>query len=160
MKRSGILLALAVVCVVVGCRRSTSYTAKDGIQATVTQSGKSTEVTIQGKDGAKMQFSGEGGLAVPDGFPKDVPVYPGSTVTMSMAAKDGMHVALKTADPSGKVVAFYNEKLKASGWEIEATMNTGESSMVSGKKDKRSVVAVTGRDSDGTTITLTVQPEN
>jgi hypothetical protein len=31
--------------------------------------------------------------------------------------------------------------------------------MVTGKKDKRSVVAATGGDSDGTTITLTVQPE-
>ena len=155
MTSKGILVALAVVCAVAGCRKSTTYTAKDGTRATVSQSGK---VTVESKDG-KMQVSGEGGLALPDDFPKDVPVYPGSTVTMSMAAKDGTHVTLKSADPASKVVAFYKEKLKENGWEIETTMNTEEMSMVSGKKEKRTVMAMTNRDSGGSIVSLTVQQE-
>jgi hypothetical protein len=159
MQRAGIVLVLVVGCFLVGCRRSTSYTAKDGTRATVTQSGKTAEVTIQGKDGAKVQFSGGGNLALPDAFPKDVPVYPGATVTVSAAAKDGMQVVLKTADSPNKVAAFYNEKLKAGGYEIQATVNMGQGSMVTGKKDNRTVMVSTGADSEGAVITLHVQSE-
>jgi hypothetical protein len=159
MKRVGMLLVLAAGCLVIGCRKSTTITTKDGTRATVTNSGKTTEVTIEGKNGAKMKFAGEGGLALPEGFPKDVPVYPGSTVTMGITTKEGIQVALKTADPANKVATFYNEKLKGNGWSIETTMNTGDGSMVTAKKDKRTVVAVMSRDSDATTISLTVQNE-
>jgi hypothetical protein len=159
MQRAGIVLVLVVGCFLVGCRRSTSYTAKDGTRATVTQNGKSTEVTIQGKDGAKVQVSGEGNLALPDAFPKDVPVYPGAAVTANVTTKDGMQVMFKTTDSASKVAAFYNEKLKAGGFEIEATMNTGQGSMVTGKKDNRNVMVTTGGDSGGTVITLLVRSE-
>jgi hypothetical protein len=64
---------------------------------------------------------------------------------------------LKTADPSDKVAAYYKEKLKEAGWEIEATLSGEGSSMVSGKKDQRTVVAVIGRDSGGTAVNLNIQ---
>ena len=159
MRRAGIVVLLMVGCVAVGCRKSKSYTAPDGTRATVTENGKGNQITIEGKDGAKVQVSGEGGLALPEGFPSDVPVYPGSTVTMSMAAKDGMHVALKSADAPSKVAKFYTEKLKTSGWEIETTMNTEDGSMISGKKGKRSVMAAANKDSGGAIVTLTVSKE-
>jgi hypothetical protein len=158
MKRVGTVLLLVVACSLAGCRKSVTYTDKEGTKHTVTQSGKGSQVTIEGKEG-KVQVSGEGGLALPEGFPKDVPIYPGSTIAVSAAVQNGMHVSLKTADPSTKVAAFYKEKLKAEGWEIETTMNTEDSSMVVGKKDKRSVAVVAGRDSDGSTVNLTVQSE-
>jgi hypothetical protein len=158
MKRSGIVLLLAIGCLF-GCRKSTSYTAKDGTKATVTQSGKSTEVTIQGKDGTKVQVSEGGNLALPDAFPKDVPVYPGANITANVTVQDGMQVVFKTADSAGKVATFYNDKLKSGGFEIEATMNTEQGSMVTGKKGNRTVLVTTARDSDGTTITLMIRSE-
>jgi hypothetical protein len=105
MKCFGIVLLLAIGCLL-GCRKSTSYTAKDGTKATVTQGGKSTEVTIQGKDGTKVQVSEGGNLALPDAFPKDVPVYPGATVTANVTVKDGMQVVFKTADSISEIAAF------------------------------------------------------
>jgi hypothetical protein len=158
MKRVGMVLLLVVACSPVGCRKSATYTDKDGTTHTVTQSRKGSQVTIEGKEG-KVQVSGEGGLALPDGFPKDVPIYPGSTIAVSAAVKDGMHVALKTADPSTKVAAFYKEKMKTEGWAIEAATNTEESSMLVGKKDKRTLAVMTGRDSDGASVNLTLQTE-
>ena len=126
MKRVGTILLLVAVCSLAGCRKSITYTDKDGSKHTVTQSGKGSQFTFEGKQG-KVQVLGEGGLALPEGFPKDVPIYPGSTVSVSAAVQDGMHVSLKTADASTKVAAFYKEKLKADGWQIESTMNTEES---------------------------------
>lgn len=159
MKRVGIVLVLAVGCLIPGCRKSTTYTDKDGTKATVTQSGKNTEVTIQGKDGTKVQVSGGGNLALPEAFPKDVPVYPGATITANATVKDGVQVVLKTADPINKVAAFYSDKLKAGGFEIESTMNTEENSMLTAKKGNRTVMVTTSRDSDGTMFTLMVHTE-
>lgn len=158
MKRVGIVLLLVVACSLVGCRKSRTYTAKDGTQATVTESGKGSQVTIEGKEG-KVQMSGEGGLALPEGFPKDIPIYPGSTVTMSVKVEDGMQVTLKTGDPASKAADFYKEKLKADGWAIEMTANTEETSTVVGKKDKRTAMVMANRESNGTMIMLTVQTE-
>ena len=159
MKRIGIVLLLTVGCLLLGCRKSTSYTGKDGTKATVTQSGKSTEVTVQGKDGTKVQVSEGGNLALPDAFPKDVPVYPGATITTNVTVKDGMQVVFKTADPASKVATFYNDTLKSGGFEIEAAMNTEQGSMLTGKKGNRTVIVTTSRDSNGTIFTLMVHSE-
>lgn len=158
MKRAGIVLLLVVACSLIGCRKSRTHTAKDGTKATVTESGKGSKITIEGKEG-KFQASGEGGLALPDGFPKDIPVYPGSTVTMSVDVKDGMQVMLKTADPANKVFDFYKENLKSGGWAIETSVNTEANSTVVGKKDKRTAMVMANRESKGATIMLTVQTE-
>jgi len=157
MKRVGLCLALAVGCLAIGCRKSTTVVDKDGTRATVTQSGGGAELKIEGKGGLRAQMNEKGGVALPDGFPKDVPIYPGSAVTMSASTKDGMQVVLKTPDPSDKVAAFYKEKLKGAGWELETSLSGEGSSMVSGKKDQRSVGAVVGRDSGGSAVTLMIQ---
>ena len=137
MKRFGILLVLVIASFAIGCGNPTTV--------------------IEGKSSAKMRLDGKGDVGLPEGFPKDVPVYPGSNVTMYAAIKDGMHLVLKTADPSDKVAAYYKEKLKEAGWATEAPLSGEGSSMVSGKKDQRTVIAVIGRDSGGTAVTLTVQ---
>ena len=159
MKRAGIVLLLAVGCFLPACRKSTTFTGKDGTQATVTKTGKGTEVTIHGKDGAKVQISEGGDLALPETFPKDIPIYPGAKITANVTVNDGAQVAFQTPDSAGKVVSFYTEKLKAGGFAIEATVNTKESSMVTGKKDNRTVMVMAAGESDGTRISLMVHSE-
>jgi hypothetical protein len=50
----------------------------------------------------------------------------------------------------------YPDLLKAEGWEIESTMNMGESSMIHAKKEKRQCTATFLKDDDGTTLQLGV----
>jgi hypothetical protein len=125
----------------------------------VTESGKNTEVTVEGKDGAKVRLSSGGNVSLPEGFPKDVPIYPGSTVTLSVSTKEGVQVGLKTADAPAKVADFYKAQLKSQGWEIETTLDSEQGSMLVGKKQKTTVTAMVNSDSGGTMIMLTVQRE-
>ncbi len=159
MKRAGILCAVAIACLLPGCRKSTTYTGRDGTKATVTKTGEGTDVTIQGKDGTQVRISEGGNLALPESFPKDVPTYPGAKVTANVTVNDGVQVSFQTPDSATKVVDFYAEKLKAGGFTMETTMNTEASSMVTAKKDKRTVMVMAGRESDGTRITLMVHSE-
>jgi hypothetical protein len=66
----------------------------------------------------------EGVLAtVPDNFPKDLPLYPGSAPAQGRGVEvEGVPMAalqLLTMDPPETVYDFYREKLQTEGWEIE-----------------------------------------
>lgn len=162
MKSSIRVIAAAVViasCVLPGCRRSTTYVTEDGTRAEVTRSGNQTDVTIEGKDGAKMVFSTGGEVSLPDGFPKDVPLYPGASTMFSATTPQGMQVGLKTKDGVDKVVRFYQEKIKAADWQIDTSMNSQEGGMLSAKKASNTLLVTVTGESDGTQIVLVIQRE-
>lgn len=157
MQRTLPLMLVALACLVAGCRKSTTYTAPDGIRATVTQGGNGTEVVIQGKDGATMRIAENGaGVSLPDGFPKDVPIYKGAVVVTSVDTKEGKQVSLRTPDALGKVVDFYKAELAKNGWEVESSMNSGDMGMCNAKKGDSEVVASAFKDGENTMISLMV----
>lgn len=67
-----------------------------------------------------------GGTKLPDNFPKDFPLYPGATLTGSVAGgaggKGGFWLTFSTADNSDKVTAYFKDRLPASGWSISSTI--------------------------------------
>jgi hypothetical protein len=77
------------------------------------------------------------GVKLPDDFPKDVPLYPGATVSMSGRQKQGTMVMFTSGDDRRKIASFYEAKLKENGWKIETSANIGEGSMFGAKKEKR-----------------------
>ena len=158
MNRPSIVLLLSASCLWIGCgRKSTTVTGPDGSKATVTQKGDGTEITITGDKGKTVRVAGsESGVALPEGFPKDVPVYAGAKVTTSMKSEDITTVVLTTTDPAKKVMDFYGEKLKANGWDIKTTMNTEEGGMVMATKGKSTCTVYIGRGDKQTTISLGV----
>ncbi len=88
------------------------------------QNGKMT-LTDQ-KTGAKMDI---GSGQIPDSFPKDFPIYPGSKVTSSLSGaqqgkSNGFWVTLTTADSFDKVDAYYKNALSSSGWKTSSTFST------------------------------------
>jgi hypothetical protein len=160
MKRIEVALLVLLVCLAVGCRKSTTVVAPDGSRATVTKKGDAVEVTVKGADGGTVRVAGgEGGVALPEGFPKDVPIYPGATVTTSATVENAMNAVLKTSDPVNKVAAFYKEKLKANGWESKAAMDMADGTMLSGKKENRTQTTMIARDGDNTMVTLSIATE-
>ena len=67
-----------VALVVCGCGKSSSYKTKDG---EVKVDKKNGHVTFESKtkDGNVTISASKNGVALPDGFPKDVPIYKGAT---------------------------------------------------------------------------------
>jgi len=148
--RPAIGLALVMLALSAGCGRPT----------TVNQKGDGVDVTFKGKHGEKTHVPNvEKGVALPDGFPKDVAIYPQATVVTSMTMEKTMHVSLKTADSAEKVAAFYKKKLDEDGWKISTNVNTEQMRMLQGAKEGRSLAVLISTESGETAIVLTVASE-
>ena len=113
MKPTSWIALLVVVGLCCGYGRSAIVRGTEGEKPTVGQVSTRAKTTVAGKR-----------TALPEGFPKDVPVYPKATPLISTTIGTTVSVAMKTADSSAQVVAFYKEKLKRSGWEELAKLES------------------------------------
>jgi hypothetical protein len=135
-------------------------TTPDGEKVTFSEDGGEVNITVKGEDGAEVKISGDdSGVSLPDGFPSDVPVYPGATVALSSKTPEGVHVLLQTKDGVQDVRRFYQEKLKAAGWKIATTVNVPGGIMLQANKGKRVQNVTTMNDGRLTTINLTTTTE-
>jgi len=152
-KKLTMVLAL-VTALAVGCGKS-SYKTRDG---EVTVDKKNGAVTYEGKtkDGAVKVTASKAGVALPDDFPKDVPIYKGAIVQMTSTQGKTTMVHLNVSDAVADVLKYYQDELKNQGWEIQSTMNMGEGSMLTSKKGDRECSAVVLKQDKGTMIQLTV----
>lgn len=92
------------------------------------------------KTGAVVEWGTQAKL--PDGWPSDVPIYPGAAIRGSLSVKDGMSVNLETTDSVDKVSSFYEAKF--SGFKKELAMASGETKVTSYSKEKRQVTLTIG----------------
>jgi len=143
-----------------GCGQSKTVVDEEGNRTTLTEKGGNVEVTFEGKDGEKVRIAGgEGGVALPDGFPKDVPLYPGATPTVTNSNAEVTTVMLTTADAAAKVSAFYKEKLAAAGWTTKNTLDMPTGSMIVCSKGDRTLSVTLVSDDNQTMINLTLGKE-
>lgn len=104
---------------------------KTGINVSDAEKGKVT--FTDPKTGAKVDI---GTNKIPDNFPKDFPIYPGTKVTSSLTGtqtgkSDGFWLTLSTTDTFDKVKAYYGSQLQQNGWTAEsAAMYTGENTLM------------------------------
>jgi len=109
----------------------------------------------------KGSFSVQSGSTLPAGFPSDIPLYPGATVTSSAASQTpegaGFLVTADSTDTPDKIIAFYKDKL-ASGFQSKADMNmNGQLMLVYQSADeKRSVQLTATPQGTGSQMSLTV----
>ncbi|SRR5579883_252964 len=129
-------------------------------------------LVVAGDDGKEVKISASGDastgsltMETPDGTmkygtgaskaPSWVPVYPGSSPagTFSAESKDGAQnsFTFKTKDPASKVIAFYQDELKAGGFTVTQMTASDQGGLVTGETaDKRRTVTVTvGSSADG-----------
>jgi len=157
MKRICLVGAVLAIAICFGCKKSTTVTGPSGERATVTNKGDNAEVTIEDRDGKKVTIKGGArGVALPEGFPKDVPIYPGATVASSVAQEKQFHITLKAGDDVAQVADHYAAKLKENGWKIEATVNVADAKMFSAKKDKRAVSVIVSPEGGKAIVAITV----
>lgn len=123
---------------------------------------KSGSLDIKNKEGDSLSI-GNGKL--PKGFPSDVPIYPGSTVTASSVVNGNYNVVLSTKDSKSKVDSYYQNQLQSNGWSVgedSATLDSGNVTQKTFTKSSQSLSVITAEDSNnkGTSITLSVVNSN
>jgi hypothetical protein len=151
----GILCGAIALALLGGCgKKEQSIATPDG-KVTVTQQGGGTTVEMRSDKGDKMKVTAsDKGVALPANFPADVPIMPGATVKMAMTSGEALSVTFSVAASQADALKYYEDNLKAKGWEIAATMNMGESAMLSAKKGKRECVMNVGKDGGGSMVQL------
>jgi hypothetical protein len=97
-------------------------------------------------------------VAIPEGFPRDIPIYPGAVPGFaSGSAGDSSVVTLATTDPPDKAYAFYREKLAGEGWHTEAEMQLGPQRLLSARRGELlASVVIADSEQGGSTILLSV----
>ena len=59
---------------------------------------------------------------VPEGYPSDVPVYPGAAPGSSMAMPGlGVFATFQSGDSLEKILAYYRDELTKGGWSVQDT---------------------------------------
>lgn len=132
-----------------------SFTATDaeGKKSNISMSEEG--VTIGSEDGTTSYATGAA-AKVPKTFPEDVLVYPGSEIVSSMTLPEGFHLILKSKDAAAKVVAKYQAEMADKGWTEDASINMGNQSMLTFKKDNRIVSLMIGSEDNSAQIAVTV----
>jgi hypothetical protein len=165
---SGVSLVLMVGLLAVGgCGRKTdeAVAEKAAETAIAKQTGgpadvdiKEDGIRIKTKDG-EMNLSTGGNIKVPAGFPQDVPIYPGAMVQAAVEVPEGFTLRMTTKEAAAKVVETYLKELPAQKWSKEMSMDMGENSMLTFKKENRTLSVVVSAEKNETSISLSVVSE-
>jgi len=103
--------------------------------------------------------SGVPSPALPDEFPKDVPVLRGATLKASITQGDKMIVHLASTSSVADAAKYYEAELKNHGWKIENTSRSNDIYTVSAKKEKTLCGVTVTRESKGTLIRMSISHE-
>ena len=150
------ILVVLVVAVASGCGKKSTYRTKEG-EVTVDKKGGEVTVETRTKDGIAKVSASDTGVALPDKFPTDVPIYIGAVVKMSSTQGKAILVHLSVNASTADLLKFYQDQLKEQGWEIQSTVNMGQGSMLSAKKGARQCTALVMKQDKDSLVQLTVQ---
>ncbi len=87
---------------------------------------------------------------LPEGFPTDVPRYPGSTlVAASKTDTEHATLSVQTSDDSAKVLSWMEMELKKNGWILKTTMGGAAFQTRTFEKATSTLSVTTVPDGDG-----------
>jgi len=132
------LIPLAVLLLLTaGCGKKTSQKTSVG-GVTVEQKGDVASMEFKGKAGepGMKAVASEKGVPMPDNFPKDIPIFKDALVTLATTMGDMMQVKTTFKASIEEGMKFYEEKMKADGWEVSVMKMEGMN-MVTAKKGPR-----------------------
>lgn len=133
-------------------------TNEDGRTATISAEAQGDHLEVKSDDGTvKLDTNA-------DQTPNSIPAYPGAAPQNNLSANDGKNAGgayvFFTKDPVDKVLTYYSDTLKSSGYKISsATSNSNGKAggMVSAASegDKRTVLVTASDESEGTKVSVT-----
>jgi|SRR5690348_12204407 len=97
--------------------------------------------------------------ALPDNFPRDLPILRDATLKLAMSQGDRMVVHLHTSRSISDAAKFYRAELASRGWKIQSTSSSAEMFIVSAKKGKTLCGVTIAKQAKGTLIRLAVSQD-
>jgi len=123
--------------------------------------GKGMHLTATNPAGKKFEASIGDEVDLPSEFPKDVPVFPGSTPMASMSSPDeGMIVTFKSDKEQQAIFDFYQSELANSGWDILEDPAFGNRLAFDALKDSRKVSVVVAGTKGDSRVSVIITPNN
>jgi len=153
-RRYEMLGVLILASAIAACRKSETVTG-GGTTVEIDRSAKT--VTIRSVDATSTATAGAGASAFPADFPKDIPMYPGAHLAVSVDTHNGPTAAtIETPDWPDDVAKFYRGKL--AGWTTGMDMKTedGHTLLLRSPDGKRSLTLAATREALKSVVTLTV----
>jgi hypothetical protein len=93
--------------------------------------------------------------AIPEEFPNDIPIYPGSVPAQGKGAvSEGVPMAalqLQSSDEPEEVYDFYVDKLRSEGWSIKTREGPEGSNTISATKGECTAIVLAAPNDDGGT---------
>jgi hypothetical protein len=135
---------------------------RNKITEKVDPDGKGMHLTATSPEGKQFNASIGDEVEIPEEFPKDVPVFPGSTPMAFMSAPDeGVIVTFKSSEEQQDIFDFYQSSLVDSGWEIlEDSMFDDQQLSFDALKDNRKVSVVVAGTKGDSRVSVIVTPED
>jgi hypothetical protein len=124
--------------------------------------GKGMHLTATSPEGKQFNASIGDEVDIPEEFPDDVPVFPGSTPMAFMSAPDeGIIVTFKSGEEQQDIFDFYQSSLVDDGWEIlEDSMFDDQQLSFDAIKDNRKVSVVVAGTQGDSRVSVIVTPED
>jgi hypothetical protein len=122
--------------------------------------GKGMDLTATDPEGNKFVASIGENIEIPDQFPDDVPVFPGSTPMAYMSTPDeGIIVTFKSAEAQQDIYDFYESSLADGGWEVlEGEVFNKNQLSIDALKDTRKVSVIIAGPKGESRVSVIVTP--
>ncbi len=121
-------------------------------------------VRVTGDNGEEYNVTAGEDVSLPEDWPSSVPLPSNARLSYagSMNAGDsetaGLSAVYTTKDSAAEVTEYFKSTFEAQGWKIEATMATGDGSMITATKGEEENVAVYVGSAEGeTTVSVNIQ---
>jgi len=111
----------------------------------VDEDGKGMRITATKPNGTTFQASIGEQVAIPEEFPKDVPVFPGSTPMASLFSPDeGVIVTFKSTEDQQAIYDFYQTSLAKDGWDVKPGESENNLLTLEARKANRTISITVG----------------
>ena len=98
-----------------------------------------------------------GKLDLPANLPRDIPLYPGASLTWMASDETGLLVSFSAADDPDTVVEYFRKEFAAQGWLAEASnQRTGRTILA--VKGSREATVIVMSEGDTTNIDVILMP--
>ena len=114
--------------------------------------------TTHGTAPRNTAIPAEKSVALPDDFPRDVPVLKNATVKVVMSQGGRMIVHLYTSTSVSDAAKFYNSEFKRGDWSVENTSTTSELYSATARKGATLCGVTISKEGKLTLVRLAVSP--
>jgi hypothetical protein len=160
----------ALLCLAPGCGGSEEAATEAYLEKSIEAQGGGEVDVEMGEDGTAykikseteegtVEFSAGGDVAIPEGFPKDVPLHEAFKASFANATAEQEQFSLQGIVPAplDEMTKFYTGQAAEQGWKQEQEMTTnGEMSTFIYTKEGRTLSVVLVKEDANTNLTLSV----